>query len=187
MAGARSRAPQRNWGSFLTLLLCCGCGARELAGHSPPVAPVAIPASNAWSHILYAVRAGGPHSFVGLTNLPVSNRASIALDRSTGDHIVFRLTNGEPHAILLWNVRVQIPAVGPGTDNLGWETVADDYPEGTAQYSAAHEPRKAAGEFHVQHPGEIPWRVCILYSIDWADSGKSFSGNYEVISTEVTE
>jgi hypothetical protein len=136
---------------------------------------------------LYILNAGGPRSFVGLTNAPASNRAAIVLARSSDDGVIFRLTNGESHAILLWNVRVQVQATNRGTDGFGWDTVYDDYPMGTPRYNSAHYLPGATGEFSVPHPRATPWRVCILYSTDWADSGNSYSGNYEVISQELKE
>ena len=135
----------------------------------------------------YHVRAGGPHSYVGIANAAASNLVAIAFANWRDDGPVFRLTNREPHGILLWNVRVQIKSKDGGTDGLGWDTVYDDYPVGTAKYNSAHYSPGTVGEFRVQHPGKVPWRVCVLYSIDWTDSGKSFSGNYEVISQELKE
>ena len=40
----------------------------------------------------------------------------------------------------------------------------------------------ATGEFRVKPPLKTPWRVCIIYSTDWTDTQKSYSGEYEVIS-----
>lgn len=125
----------------------------------------------------YHLRAGGPHSVTLITNAPESNPVSISLVSGTDDTPEFRLTNGERHAILLWNVRVQVRSKGPGTDGFGWDTVSDDYPDGQAKFLAG-----ASGTFRVQHPHETPWRVCVIYSTDWTDSGNSASGNYEVIS-----
>jgi hypothetical protein len=103
------------------------------------------------------------------------------------DGAVFRLINGEPHAILLWNVRVQVRSTDRGTDGFGWDTVDDDYPMGTVRYNSAHYPPGSTGEFRVHQPGKTPWRVCVLYSTDWTDSAKGYSGNYEVISEELKE
>lgn len=125
----------------------------------------------------YYLRAGGPQSVTLITNAPESNRVSISLVTGTDENPVFRLANGEGHTILLWNVRVQVRSEGSGTDGFGWDTVSDDYPDGQAKFSPGE-----SGTFRVQNPREIPWRVCIIYSTDWADSGNSASGNYEVIS-----
>jgi len=137
----------------------------------------------------YSIRAGGPRNFVGLTNLPASNRVAIspATRTASNDDPVFWLTNRELHSILLWNVRVQTRSAGRGTDGFGWDTVADDYPTGTDKYNSALYPTNSIGQFRVVHPGTAPWRVCVLYSIDWSDSGKSYGGNYEVISEELKE
>jgi hypothetical protein len=135
----------------------------------------------------YHVRAGGPRSFVLLTNAPASNRVGISVATWGDSEANFRLTNGEPHAILLWNVRVQTRSTGGGTDGFGWDTVSDDYPVGAAGYNSAHYPPGSIGEFQVRHPDKKPWRVCVLYSIDWTDSGKSYSGNYEAIGQELKE
>src|ERR1700730_16589571 len=69
-------------------------------------------------------------SFVALTNAPASNRVVISFATWSDDGPVFRLTNREPHAILLWNVRVQTRSTDGGTDGFGWDTVYDDYPMG---------------------------------------------------------
>jgi len=135
----------------------------------------------------YHLRAGGPHSIVTITNAPASNPVAIAFAAWGDSGPIFRLTNQEPHAILLWNVRVQTRSKDAGTDGFGWDTVYDDYPMGTAKYNAANFLPGAVGEFRVQHPGKTPWRVCVLYSTDWTDSGKSYSGNYEVIGQELEE
>jgi hypothetical protein len=95
---------------------------------------------------------------------------------------VFRATNREPHAILLWNARVQTNSAGAGTDGFGWDTVYDDYPEGDARIPAG-----SAGEFRIPRPPAVPWRVCVLFSQDWNDNGKTYSGNYEVIGPIIKE
>ena len=137
----------------------------------------------------YHVRAGGAHNYVALTNAPASNRVGIAFgsQRASADPAVFRLTNREPHKVLVWNVRVQVKSRDGGTDGQGWDTVYDDYPVGTANYNSSYYEPGQQGELSVNHPGATPWRVCVLYSIDWTDSGKTCSGNYEVISQERKE
>ena len=135
----------------------------------------------------YHVRAFGPNSFVRITKEPASNRVAIGFAAWSDLGPVFRLTNGEPHEILLWNVRVQTRSKAGGTDGLGWDTVQDDYPMSTTKWNSAHYPAGSIGEFRVQHPGNTPWRVCVLYSVDYTDTGKSASGNYEVIGQEMTE
>ncbi|MBL9171796.1 MAG: hypothetical protein JNN07_28965 [Verrucomicrobiales bacterium] len=132
----------------------------------------------------YHVRAGGAHNYVALTNAPASNRVAISFgyQRASADPAVFRIANREAHKVLVWNVRVQVKSRAGGTDGQGWDTVYDDYPVGIARYETGQK-----GELSVSHPGTTPWRVCVLYSIDWTDSGKTFSGNYEVISQERKE
>ncbi len=137
---------------------------------------------------VYSLRAGGDRSFVGLTNAASANRVVLGLLRSSNEEgVVFGVTNREPHSVLVWNVRVQNRVVGPGTDGFGWETVADDYPVSTSRSSAAKLAPGASGELRVVHPGQVPWRVCLLYSIDWSDGGKSASGNYEAVGAEIPE
>jgi hypothetical protein len=53
---------------------------------------------------------------------------------------------------------------------------------GTTSYNSSRYPPGSIGEFEVCHPGKAPWRVCVLYRIDWTDGGKRYSGNSEVIS-----
>jgi hypothetical protein len=65
--------------------------------------------------------------------------------------------------------------------------VFDDYPMGTSRYNSTHYAPGSIGEFQVYHPGQVPWRVCVVYSMDWTGNGKSYSGNYEVISEEIKE
>ncbi len=166
-------------GFTLTRAICADETAANLKGNE---AVVPASPSMATNRATYAVRAGGAHSFVTITNAPSSNRVAIAFATSTDNGAIFRITNKEPHAILLWNVRVQTRSRDAGTDGFGWDTVYDDYPMGTANYSSG-----GTGEFRVQYPGKTPWRVCILYSTDWTDSGKSCSGNYEVIGQELKE
>lgn len=131
---------------------------------------------------VYHVRAGGPHNYVAITNAAGSNLVSIAWsDWKEGD-AMFRITNREPHAVLLWNVRVQVKAKNGGTDGLGWETVYDEYPTATPNANGSRYLPGGIGELRVPPPDEVPWRICVLYSIDWKDEGKTFSGNYEAIS-----
>jgi hypothetical protein len=132
------------------------------------------------SRIAYVVQANG--SVTTLTNAPSSNRVSISMANGRGDGNIVSLTNGEPHGILLWNVRVQIKAKDRGTDGFGWDTVNDDYPTGKARYLPG-----STGEFTVRHPDETPWRVCVLYSIDWTDKGEHAWGDYEAISKVFNE
>lgn len=135
----------------------------------------------------YQVRAGGASNFVGLTNAAASNRVAIRFSRVTDEGAIFRLTNRELHTVLLWNVRVQTKSKGGGTDGFGWDTVQDDYPVLTAKYNSATVLSGDVSEVRVQSPEKSPWRVCVLYSIDWTDSGKICSGNYEAISEELNE
>jgi hypothetical protein len=172
----------------LVLVLLCSCRMDDAHNkRTKQPSPVAAALSGTTNRHTHAIRAGGPHSFVRITNPPASNRASIFFATWSDDGPVFRLTNGEPHAILLWNVRVQVRSTDRGTDGFGWDTVDDDYPMGTVRYNSALYPPGSTGEFSVHHPGKTPWRVCVLYSTDWTDSGKSYSGNYEVISEELKE
>lgn len=136
---------------------------------------------------LYIVKAGG--AYVGITNAPSSNSVPVSFARwgtfSGGDEgAFFRLTNAESHAILVWNVRVQVPAVGPAADPSGWDSFTDDYPAGPGSAKLAP---GASGEFWAKRPSVTPWRVCFLYSKDWTDSGQTYSSNYEVISQEMKE
>ena len=127
-----------------------------------------------------------------ITNAPLSNSVQISLaprnHRHPSDVGVFRITNAENCSILIWNVRVQVPSAGRGTDGLGWDTVQDDYPTGTSHFES-HQ----ADEIYVRRPDHAPWRVCILYSkeVPAGDrpngSGRSWVGDYEVISKETTD
>lgn len=130
----------------------------------------------------YMVRAGGPHSYVSLSKPPSSTPVSISFVKSTDDGLAFRLLNGEAHAILLWNVRVQIRSEGLGTDGFGWDTIYDDSPDGDKAEFRTGE----SGIFRVKKSRVTPWRICILYSTDWTDTG-TFWGNCEVISEEFGE
>jgi hypothetical protein len=150
----------------------------------------ALPSPDASTNMIpYVVRAWGPNNLARLTNAPKSNRVAISLATGGGSDAapIFRLTNREPHAILLTNVRVQTRSTGRGTDGFGWDTVYDDYPMGTPRFNTSVCPPNSPGEVAVAHPGKAPWRVCIIYSIDWSDSGNSYGGNYEVISGELKE
>jgi hypothetical protein len=124
---------------------------RESAGG---VMVVALPEATNVTSGKYVLRAGGPRNFVPVTNSPASNRAIISVIRNEGGKVVLLLTNGEPHSILLWNVRVQTRSSGAGTDGFGWDTVADDYPNATR----AALPPGTAGEFLVEAPDGTPWR-----------------------------
>ena len=136
----------------------------------------------------YVVRAGGPHSYVAITNPPNSRPVTLSLLRDRGEGIDFRLSNGLPHAVLLWNVRVQVRVPGPGTDGYGWETVADDYPNSApSSRNSANCPPGGVMDVQVTHPGRTPWRVCALYATDWNDSGRTYSGNDEAIAPELNE
>ncbi len=130
----------------------------------------------------YTIRAGGAANFVGITNSPSSNRVGLVFSKIKEGRAVFRLTNAEPHGILLWNVRVQTRSTGPGTDGFGWDTVADDYPN----IQRAALPPGSSEEFTVEQPDATPWRVCIVYAIDWTESGKHYQGDYEVCGREVS-
>ncbi len=166
----------------------CGCGTRSVPATGPAdEGGSATGLATVTGRPLYVLRAGGPHSYVGITNTPDSNPVTISLATWAAGEASFSLSNAEPHAILLWNVRVQVRSTGPGTDGSGWDTVSDDYPRGTPEYNSALYRPGALGEFRVQPPAEKPWRVCIIYSTDWNDSGNSYSGNYEVISHEIDE
>ncbi len=135
----------------------------------------------------YSLQAGGPQSFTGLTNAPSANPVRIAFVDWNNGSATFRLTNRESHRILLWNVRVQSRSAGLGTDGLGWDTIYDDYPEPTGKLDSSRFEPGQVGEFLARLPDKMPWRVCVLYSVDWTDSGKTFSGNYEGISEELNE
>lgn len=133
----------------------------------------------------YVVRAGGPRNFVVMTNPPASNPVSIKLASLTDDEAIFQLTNPQPHAVLLWNVRVQVRSVAGGAEGFGWDTVTDDYPQGVAGRDAARCAPWATNTFRVERPEGKIWRVCVLYSTDWSDSASSYAGNYEVIGQEM--
>jgi len=160
--------------------------ATELPEGNPPATNVVAQVhGSAFREILltnqvYHVRAGGPNSFVGMTNTPTSNHVSLL--RVSEGLFVFRLINEEAQRILVWNVRVQIHSTGPGTDGFGWETVHDAYPNLTSRLDPG-----ASGKFTVLRPGGSPWWVCLLYSKDWTGGGVRYSGNYEVISQEYDE
>lgn len=139
----------------------------------------------------YSLRVGGPNSFVGLTNLPELNRVHLSFKRFAKDDenhpgfAVFGFTNQEPCGILVWNVRVQVPSKGRGTDGQGWDTVYDDYPTVTPKYNFDQYPSGGYGEVMVDPPHNSPWRVCLLYSKAMPQPNPqhgSFSGNYEIVS-----
>lgn len=184
-----SQGLQSNVIAFCLIWVLSYASARsaDQAGGTNKIAPAVVTASHAGltNSQAYHLRAGGPSSFVGLTNSPASNHVSLAFAELSDYGPIFRFTNREPHAILLWDVRIQVPSKGTGTDGFGWDTVYDDYPEGTSGNNSASFAPGSTGEFRVPRQKQIPWRVCILYSIDWTDSGKTHSGNYEVISKEM--
>src|SRR3954465_7499705 len=183
-------AQSRTKGKAFVMAVCFGSLASFFGGCSYGSAQTAGPSLGVSTNLLpYALRAGGCHNFVLLTNSPASNRVSIALKFIGGDHDdpSFWLTNREPHAILVWNVRVQTRSVGRGTDGFGWDTVIDDYPRGTPEHNSARFEAKSTSVLRGIHPGKAPWRICILYSIDRSDSGKSYSGNYEAVSEELKD
>jgi hypothetical protein len=137
----------------------------------------------------YMVRAGGPHTFVPVTGANEADQVRVTFNRfDTGPHhqeiAVFTVANRERRRILLWNVRIQVPSEGSGTDGLGWNTVHDDYPIGTATTHSARLLPGATGEFWVKPPDAERWRVCFLYSKEM-DDGSGFSGNYEAVSGEI--
>jgi len=173
---------------LLDLGLVCSCWPADVdPSRNVQNVALSIPLGIPTNGQTYIIQAGGSRSFVGITNIPVANRVSISFASWRDEVPIFRLTNGEPHTILLWNVRVQVRSTGRGTDGFGWDTVYDDYPGTTGKHNSAHYPPGSTGEFRVDHPGETPWRVCAVYSMDWTDTGKSYSGNYEVISQELKE
>jgi hypothetical protein len=137
---------------------------------------------------LYAVRAGGPHSFVGLLNAPEANAARLSFERweyESPPTASLRITNGEPVSIMVWNVRVQTKSSGRGTDGFGWDAVSDDYPAGDIK--AWYKPGESA-TFHWKMAGKPPWRVCVLYSKKPTELRKgsrvSPVGDFEIISDE---
>lgn len=137
----------------------------------------------------YEVKAGGPAVYNVITNRPALNKAKIFLSRHQDnyDRISFTVTNAEPAEILLWNVRVQVksPAENPGTDGFGWDTIDDDYP--TSKEAAVKSGHPT--ELTVRAPNAALWRVCLLYSKEDTNSppGKTYSGNYEIISEPIDE
>lgn len=187
---------------MIAALALCGCrSTRTPHAEKTEVMAVAVENTNSTPEPLnlyhYSVRAGGPNSFVGMTNRPESNRVRIGFKKWGGvdpesEHIaVFGLTNGESREILLHNVRVQVPAADGGTDGFGWDTVYDDYPSGTSDYNTAIFPVGKSGEFVAPRPEGKRWRVCVLYSIrdeaSTEDPTKQilYCGNYEVVSSEM--
>jgi len=188
-SSGRNLAPIRwriIWLTASLALTWCGCSnvarlqssADHQSGSQTSIPPQVTPHA-------YHVRAGGPNSYTLFTNAPESNRVSIAFERRDSEGVIFRLFNGERHAILIWNVRVQAPSTGAGTDGFGWDTIHDDYPVGSSRYPSPRCEAGAWSEFKVDPPREKSWRVCAIYSIDWSDSEKSYSGNYEAISPKL--
>jgi hypothetical protein len=188
------------------MLCSCHSVQRTVPGNSEMPAMIndrAVPASRiptsaggpTWASVLYSVFACG--SFNPITNTPASNHVRVYFKKWGGDDPegervgIFGLTNEESREILWWNVRVQVPAKGKGTDGLGWDTVYDSYPTPTPATKTSHFPPGSSGEFSAPRPEGSPWRVCILYSIkvEEADGmhglGKHYGGNYEVRSPEM--
>jgi hypothetical protein len=183
---SKTNTKKRNFISVtLVLILACSSACHpgpQSRGDGPKAPNFKVELVSSVTAKPYHLIAGGPHSIVVITNAPESNPVSLSLVSDTDTGLSFRVTNNENHAILLWNVRVQVRSKGAGTDGFGWDTVADDYPSGQSAFGT-----RASGDFRVQHPGEAPWRVCVLYSTDWADTGNSYSGNYEVMSQTQSE
>lgn len=156
----------------------------------------ASPQAAGQNHPRYIVNAGGPRNFVGISKEGlVSNQVRVAFKSwrreapSGGSIAVFSLTNAESQSILLWNVRVQVPSKGGGTDGYGWDTIHDDYPAGSREIF----PPGTSGEFVVEPPRETTWRVCILYSKEEAEADRPpggrrrYFGNHEVITRVLGE
>lgn len=120
---------------------------------------------------------------MGLHTRPESNHVAVAFSREGDRGGIYRVTNREPQAILIWNVRVQIPDKDGGTDGFGWKTVHDDYP---SMQSARIEPG-AFAELTAPNPspGSGAWRVCLLYSMERVANERRYYGNYESISRTV--
>lgn len=167
--------------SILSSLYLCGCQSEAERGKET-LRKSSIKDSFIGFAQVYHLKAGGPNSITLITNAPDSNPVSISLVPQADEIPTFLVKNGEHHAILVWNVRVQVPSKGRGTDGFGWDTIADDYPDGQS-----HIAKGMSGKFSVQHPRETPWRVCVIYSTDWKDSGNKYWGNYEVISQPLTQ
>jgi hypothetical protein len=156
----------------------------------------ASPQAASQNHPRYIVNAGGPRNFVGISEEgSESNQVRVALKSwrrevpSGGRIAVFGLTNAGSQAILLWNVRVQVPSTGGGTDGYGWDTIHDDYPAGSREIF----PPGTSGEFVVEPPRETTWRVCILYSKEESEADRPtggrrrYFGNHEVITRVMSE
>lgn len=168
----------------LLALLLCGC-------RSTPMAKTSAPATSANTAVirqprsepLYTLSAGGPQVFAPLYTWPESNHVAVVFSREDDRGGIYRVTNREPMAILIWNVRVQIPAKDGGTDGFGWKTVHDDYP---SMQSARIEPG-AFAELTAPNPsnGSDSWRVCLLYSMERVANERRYYGNYEAISASV--
>jgi hypothetical protein len=152
----------------------------------PAVVPPAL-ASPAKSEDVYYVRAGGPCVVpTKLKGSPTNNPVSITFASTDGFDATFRLTNREPVAILVWNVRVQVKVKDGGTDGQGWKTVHDDYPSGMSGAIATG----AADQIIAREPSNGRWRVCVIYSKERfgapGQTGRQFAGNFEIISQELT-
>lgn len=132
----------------------------------------------------YTLNAGGPHAFVGARRAPATNSVSIGFHELEGNQAWIKVTNSEPCAVLVWNVRVQVPSKnkGKGTDGFGWDTIHDDYPKGDSRLNSG-----ATGKVLVPIQFEGSWRVCVLFSKEIhgkpeAVSPTQFDGTLEVIS-----
>ncbi|HEY1172797.1 MAG TPA: hypothetical protein VGH19_15625 [Verrucomicrobiae bacterium] len=173
-------------GALLGSMLLCGCRSAQEAKPSSPLPTAAQSVAKPTPKPLYMISAGGPHSVVGLDRPPESNHVAIAFSRQGEASGIYRLTNHEPVRVLIWNVRVQVPAKDSGTDGFGWKTVHDDYPTGLKGYNI---PPGGADEIEAPMFGAGPWRVCVLYSKEkLSPDGKyRFYGSYEIVSRELNE
>lgn len=171
---------------LITGLAFCLSGCRSTPAAKTAASLPATPASSSAApppapQPLYHLKAGGPHLVVGLHSRPESNHVDLAFSREGDRGGIYRVTNREPMAILIWNVRVQTPVTDGGTDGLGWKTVHDDYP---SMQSARIEPG-AFAELTAPNPYEASWRVCVLYSMERVANERRYYGNYEAISRTV--
>lgn len=135
-------------------------------------------------------------TLVATTNDPGSNPVHLSFKRfdlqPQGEVAIFDVINAGQHRIGPWCVRVQIRKADSQeerpearTFHSSWKTFQDEFgPSGNALSTRPGELDKIV---IVKRPAETPWRVCLLYSTDWEDTGRTASGNYEVISQEMTE
>jgi len=159
---------------------------------TPSVSTANPPSSNPQRfRPLYTLKAGT--ASIGPTNAPNSTPVQLSFvrfgsasdRRNFGEVAFFRLTNREDRSILLYNLRVQVHSTNSFyLDPPGWETVVNDYPEGPGNTRI---PPGSSEEFRVHRLFGKPWRVCIVYSKDWAGTGTTFGGHYEIISEEMRE